>query len=74
MQERVKEFNLSQKHCWLLVGGMKRENMLIATPLPKRYIDHGMEVTIKGFVDKVTNSRRLGYLANDYMCYLQPWN
>ena len=52
--------------------------MLIATPLPKRYIDHGMKVTkihevveflkqkcFKGFMDELTDSRRLGDLAKD---------
>ena len=78
MQEHVKEFNLSQQPRRLLVGGMKGENMLIATPLLKWYIEHGLKITkireviefskqkcFKGFVDEVTNSRRLGDLDKD---------
>ena len=78
MQEHVKEFNLSQKPRRLLVGGMNGQNMLIATPLLKWYIDHGMKVTkihevvefskqkcFKGFMDEVTKARRLGDLDKD---------
>lgn len=57
----------------LLVGGLRAKQILLATPLLKWYLDHGLEVTkvyqvveytpcrvFKGFADMVTKARREG--------------
>lgn len=45
MQQHVETFGLSKKPRRLLVGGMKARQMLLATPLLKWYLEHGMKVT-----------------------------
>lgn len=73
MQEHVRQFGLSEKPRKLLVGGMRARQMLIATPLLKWYLDHGLEVTqiyqvveytpkacFKDFVQEVSDARRDG--------------
>ena len=45
MQEHVRRFGLSKKPRRLLVGGMKARQLLIATPLLKWHLEHGLEVT-----------------------------
>lgn len=45
MQDHAKRFNLSEKPRRLLVGGMRARQLLIATPLLKWYINHGLEIT-----------------------------
>ena len=73
MQEFAKKAGLSTKPRRLLVGGMRGEKMLIATPLLKWYLNHGMEVTkiyqvieynrmkcFQKFVKEVTEARRAG--------------
>jgi hypothetical protein len=45
MQEHVRRFGLSKKPRRLLVGGMKARQLLIATPLLKWCLEHGLEVT-----------------------------
>jgi hypothetical protein len=45
MKQHIKEFNLSTKPRRLLVGGMRAKQILLATPLLKWYLEHGMEVT-----------------------------
>ena len=45
MQEHAREHQLSEKDRKLLVGGMRGKKMMIATPLLKWYLDHGMCVT-----------------------------
>ncbi|XP_071137847.1 uncharacterized protein [Mytilus edulis] len=73
MQEHVRRFELSEKPRRLLVGGMRGRQMLIATPLLKWYLEHGMLVTkiyqvvefkpqrcFRDFVNVVSDNRRLG--------------
>ena len=73
MQEHVDRFGLSQKPRRLLVGGMKAKQILLATPLLKWYLDHGLEVTkvyqviefkpqrcFHQFVKDVSDARRQG--------------
>lgn len=62
-----------QEHRKLLVGGMSAERILLATPLLKWYLDHGLQVTrvyqcveftgkacFKDFQDCVSEARRQG--------------
>ena len=78
MQEHVKAYNLPQATQQLLVGGMKGEQMLIATPLLRWYLKHGMVVTkiyqvvqfqaqrcFKDFVQEVSDARRQGDVNPD---------
>ncbi|KAJ8314770.1 hypothetical protein KUTeg_006920 [Tegillarca granosa] len=78
MQQHVREHNLSTKPRQLLVGGMKGRNMLLATPLLKWYLQHGMVVTkihqvveylpqacFKRFVSDMSEARRLGDIHPD---------
>ena len=73
MQAHAREHHLSDKSRRLLVGGMKAEQMLLATPLLRWYLKHGLRVTkiyqvvefqhhrcFKGFVEEVSNARREG--------------
>jgi G:T-mismatch repair DNA endonuclease (very short patch repair protein) len=74
MQDYVKRNNLGMKPRRLLIGAMKAEKMLIATPLLKWYILHGLKVSriyqvieynnptfsFRNFVKEVTEARRLG--------------
>ena len=73
MQDHVIKFGLSQKPRRLLVGGMKARQILLATPLLKWYLDHGLKVTriyqviefkpqrcFHQFVQNVSDARRLG--------------
>ncbi|XP_052693820.1 uncharacterized protein LOC128172088 [Crassostrea angulata] len=73
MQDHAKRFNLSEKPRRLLVGGMRARQLLIATPLLKWYINHGLEITkiyqtveytpqtcFKSFVRDVSDARRQG--------------
>jgi hypothetical protein len=76
MKEYIEEFDLSKRPRRLLIGAMKAEKILLATPLLKWYIKHGMKITkihqtveyntpshcFKGFVDEVTKARRQGDL------------
>ncbi len=78
MQEHVEKNGLSKNPRKLLVGGMKAEKMLIATPLLRWYLEHGMEVTcvheviefqgqrcFESFVRDVTAARRMGDVNKD---------
>ena len=75
--EHMKTFaernNISFKHKRLLVGGLKARKILLATPLLKWYINHGLEISriyqiveftpkpcFKSFEEEVTTARRLG--------------
>ena len=73
MQDHVQRFELSEKPRRLLVGGIRGREMLIATPLLKWYLEHGMVVTkiyqvveftphrcFQEFVKEVSDGRRLG--------------
>ena len=73
MQAHVHANNLSQKSRRLLVGGMKAEKILLATPLLQWYLNHGLKVTrvyqvveykkqkcFKDFRDRVSDARRRG--------------
>ena len=73
MQNHAKRFNLSTKPRRLLVGGMRARQLLIATPLLRWYINHGLEVTkiyqtveynpqkcFRNFVRDVSDARRQG--------------
>ena len=76
MQEHIKKFNLSQKPRKLLVGGMKAKKLLLATPLLRWYLNHGLQVSkiyqtveftpkacFKNFVRDVTAARRAGDIS-----------
>lgn len=78
MQSHAKRCGLGDKPRRLLVGGMRARKILLATPLLKWYLDHGMEVTrvyqvvecceqscFKRFADEGTNSRRAGDADKD---------
>ena len=78
MQKHVETYNLSKAPRRLLVGGMKGEQMLIATPLLRWYLNHGMTVTkiyqlvefrsqrcFQDFVSEVRDARPLGDNAPD---------
>ena len=73
MQKFVKDNNMSQKDRTLLVGGMKAQKVLLASPLVKFYLDHGMKITriyetveyqkmpcFRKFAEEVTKHRRAG--------------
>lgn len=73
MQAYAKKKGLSEKPRRLLVGGMKAKQLLIASPLLKWYLDHGLVVSyiheaiefgrqrcFKPFMDDVTAARRSG--------------
>ncbi|KAJ8307835.1 hypothetical protein KUTeg_014618 [Tegillarca granosa] len=73
MQQHVQNYNLSQKPRKLLVGGIRARKILLATPLLKWYLEHGLQVTkvyqtvefqkqtcFRQFVKDVTNARRVG--------------
>ena len=73
MEDHVRRFELSEKSRRLLVGGMRGRQILIATPLLKWYLEHGMIVTkiyqvveftpqrcFREFVKEVSDGRRLG--------------
>ena len=74
MQDHINKYNLSKKPRRLLVGVMKAEKILLATPLLKWYLNHGMKVTriyqtveytnpfpcFSSFVKTVSESRRKG--------------
>ncbi len=78
MQAHVREYGLSDQPRRLLVGGMKARQILLATPLLKWYLNHGMNVTkiyqvveyrekvcFKTFVDEVSDARRDGDASKD---------
>ncbi|KAK3109123.1 hypothetical protein FSP39_023489 [Pinctada imbricata] len=73
MQDHIKKEGLSDHPRRLLVGGMKAEKILLATPLLKWYLEHGLKVMriyqvvefnahacFKRFVKDVTEARRAG--------------
>jgi hypothetical protein len=73
MQDHIKEFNLSSRPRRLLVGGMRAQKILLATPLLKWYLEHGLQVTkiyqtiefkpmkcFSQFVHDVSEARRAG--------------
>ena len=73
MQNHVEMYNLSKKPRTLLIGGTKAESLLLASPLLKWYLEHGLEVTniyqvvefskkacFKNFGETITRDRRLG--------------
>ena len=73
MQDFVKLNNLRQKPRTLLVGGMSAEKILLASPLLKWYIEHGLIITdvfeiiefgkmacFQEFGEQITAARRMG--------------
>jgi hypothetical protein len=73
MQDHIRECGLSQKPRRLLVGGMKARKILLATPLLRWYMEHGMQITrvyqavesrsqscFNEFADEVSDARRNG--------------
>ena len=78
MQEHVQENGLSKKPRRLLISGNKGNNLLLATPLLKWYLEHGLIITkiheviefsrqncFKDFTDSVTRARRQGDCDSD---------
>ena len=73
MQKHVLDHGLSKKPRKLLVGGLRAKKILLATPLLRWYLLHGLEVTriytviefgkkkcFDDFAQKVTEGRRAG--------------
>ncbi|MES9994350.1 MAG: hypothetical protein ABW098_20565, partial [Candidatus Thiodiazotropha sp.] len=73
MQAHIWEYHLSDKPRRLLVGGMKAQQILLATPLLQWYLNHGLRVTrvyqvvefqaercFRQFVNEVSDARRQG--------------
>ena len=78
MRAHVWEYQLSDKPRRLLVGGTKARQILLATPLLKFYLDHGLRVTkiyqvveyrkmacFESFVQEVSDARRAGDASKD---------
>jgi G:T-mismatch repair DNA endonuclease (very short patch repair protein) len=79
MQDFITNNDLSKKPRRLLIGAMKAEQILLATPLLKWYINHGLKVTkvhqtveyanpsfcFNSFVEEVSSSRRQGDIDQD---------
>ncbi|XP_053395936.1 uncharacterized protein LOC123525701 isoform X2 [Mercenaria mercenaria] len=78
MRAHVWEYQLSDKPRRLLVGGTKARQILLATPLLKWYLDHGLQVTkiyqvveyrkkacFESFVKEVSDARRAGDACKD---------
>ena len=78
MQTHIRQYNLSAKPRRLLVGGMKAQQILLATPLLQWYLNHGMIVTkvyqvvefqkqrcLRDFVKEVSDARRQGDVDPD---------
>ncbi|MCG8047362.1 MAG: hypothetical protein N0E48_17320, partial [Candidatus Thiodiazotropha endolucinida] len=78
MQAHIWEHQLSDKPRRLLVGGMKARQILLATPLLRWYLNHGMIVTkiyqvvefqeqrcFRKFVQEVSDARRQGDIDPD---------
>ncbi|XP_053380961.1 uncharacterized protein LOC128549018 [Mercenaria mercenaria] len=78
MRAHVWEYQLSDKPRRLLVGGTKARQILLATPLLKWYLDHGLQVTkiyqvveyrkkacFESFVEEVSDARRAGDACKD---------
>ena len=78
MQCHIEDNQMSKAPRRLLVSGMKGEKMLIATPLLKWYLKHGMTVSqihqvvefhgqrcFQKFVEEVSNARRHGDIDPD---------
>ena len=73
MQDYIRKYQISEKPRQLLVGGMRAKKLLLASPLLKWYLDHGLEVTrvhqiieftpkacFKTFEDQISTARRSG--------------
>jgi len=71
MQEHVEAFGLSKRPRHLLVGGLRAQKILLATPLLKWYLEHGLQVSqihqvveyipmncFTRFVQRVSDARR----------------
>jgi hypothetical protein len=79
MQEYINENNLSKRPRRLLIGAMRAEKILLATPLLIWYIKHGLKITkihqvieynspsycFSEFVNNVSSARREGDLNPD---------
>ena len=78
MQAHIWEYQLSDKPRRLLVGGMKARQIMLATPLLKWYLKHGLVVTriyqvvefqqqrcFRDFVQEVSDARRQGNVDPD---------
>jgi hypothetical protein len=73
MKGFAEEHDIMPQPCHSLIGSMKEDKILLATPLLKWYLEHGLEVTkiyqvveyspkacFKSFGDSVSNARRAG--------------
>ena len=73
MQNHIRQHQLSEQPRRLLVGGMKARQIMLATPLLRWYLQHGLVVTkmyqvveflqkrcFKDFVKEVSDARRQG--------------
>ena len=77
MRRYAKDNGLSQKPRTLLVGGLRAEKILVASPLLKWYLEHGLQCSqiyttiefgrqqcFKKFTEEVTKARREGALSD----------
>ena len=78
MQQHCQANGLSKEPRKLLISCMSVHKILLATPLLKWYLEHGLEVTriyevveygqskcFKGFIEKVADARRTGDISPD---------
>ena len=78
MQRYVEEMGMGKNPKVLLVGGMSAQEILIATPLLRWYLQHGIEVTniyqvveyqqkrcFNGLAQSITEARRAGDINPD---------
>ena len=79
MQKFIRDFDLCQKPRKLLVGGYHANKILLASPLLKWYLNHGMKVTkihkiieytgkncFESFTEDVSRYRRMGDRAKHF--------
>ena len=66
MMDYVRQHKLSEKPRKLLLSGMRAEKVLLASPLVKWYLDHGLEITRvsdeKTFLRHITSYRLFSIL------------
>ena len=66
MQTHIKKFDLSKEPRQFLVGGMKARQIILATPLLKWYLNHGLEVTKIYQVIEFKSQRCLHQFVQDF--------
>ena len=76
MMDYVRQHKLSEKPRKLLLSGMRAEKVLLASPLVKWYLDHGLEITRvsdeKTFLRHITSYRLFSILNIEYIFRFTP--